>query len=113
MTNEQDKWLANLKAGDDVIVAGGWSGNALRTVERASPTLITVAGIRYRRNSGWPTGTGYRRTFLQIPTQDGREAAEKSELQQRLSNVKWPQLSLDALRTVDEIVRSATQKVAS
>ncbi len=111
MTNSE--WLAQLKAGDEVIVSGTHT-MTLDTVTRTTKTLIIVEkNRRFNRKRGRPSGSGYYGPSLEQPTPEKRrELADhiakntrKSLAYQCRDDVDWRKLSFETLTKVLELVR--------
>jgi hypothetical protein len=89
MTNADKEWLASLKEGDEVIVAGAQNGMSVSSVQKLTATQLVVRGTRYNRKDGWERGGGgsFSRRWLRKPSPEVVAAIKRKELINRLSCV--------------------------
>lgn len=112
---DNQEWLDSLKPGDEVAIQhvgfDTWYEFG-RVVDRRTPTLIIVGGLR-ANNKGKEIGTSRPRYLVEPTDELKREAEEKRErraLIQLLRAVTWHSLPLEALREVSEIVKRYTKE---
>jgi len=101
-------WLANLKAGDQVVRSYGYGVRtlSLATVERVTPTQIVLPhGERYRREDGGMIGRGRSMASVE-PTPERLAAIRKEHVAGVLArDVVWSSLSLETLEAVLKLVK--------
>ena len=101
-------WLEQLKVGDKVIVSG--YSSSIGTVSRFTKTqiLVKVGGSEYRFNRhGRQVGTsGYYAKFLHEYSDEAEQKIREKQLRDKYRNANLSYLSIETLRTIDQIVRT-------
>ncbi|HEX5704896.1 MAG TPA: hypothetical protein VFX97_16985 [Pyrinomonadaceae bacterium] len=104
MSEPMNDWLANLKAGDEVVVRSGSYGASLHVVERVTATqIILPRDSRYRRNDGRPVGASnnpWNILRLVEPTPELREKIRKDGLVEQLRRIVWEKINVDVLQEI-------------
>ena len=111
-TMNDSEWLASLESGSLVIVHGrGFYDDLIAArVERASKTMITVRGQRYRRSDGRQTGEGgFHRAWIAQPTPEVldriRRARLAREIRHAVERIAKTEIGLDALQAIRDAVQ--------
>ena len=112
MDNEKrETWLADLKAGDTVVIlTGGYGSHPIkRVVDKVTPSGLIRVGHYTFNPEGRERGSSYSRADLLPATQENLDRADRSSLVSQLSAVRWEAktLTLDTLR---QIVALLTKK---
>jgi hypothetical protein len=107
------EWLAGLKTGDRVVLAGcGYRGEEIRLcrVDHATKTLVQLnGGGRYRRKDGCPVGAGAdiwasARLFIRPLGEGDIERVRRQRNLRKLKDTQWQDLADDTLAAVCAIV---------
>jgi hypothetical protein len=84
----ESEWLAQLKAGDEVIIHT-WRNADIHTVAKTTKTQITANGTRFNRHGRQIGSHSYWSQWLQQPTPEKREKViVESELRSLTSRVR-------------------------
>ncbi len=105
-----DSWLAELRAGDKVILEGR-TGEQICIIERFTKTQIVLenTSTKYNRQTGYAIGEhGYYSSVLRQATDEAlqaiREHNKRQPLLGRIRSVSWHKLPTDLLqRILDQI----------
>lgn len=114
--NERAAWLANLKAGDYVIV-DTIRGKSVGTVDRLTPTTVIVKTgkykyeTRYRRQDGRERNTSaWSGTSIEPATADAIEDVRRQNRIKRFGAFDWRLLDNDELQVIAEIIDAASKR---
>ena len=100
-----ETWLANLKVGDRVIVAG--VEDYVTTVDRLTKTLIILKNKTRFNKDGHPPGS-WSRTYLEEPTEERVNVIRQANLAWMLHQYDWKKLPLETLRKVRELMQNSS-----
>ena len=114
------EWLAGLKMGDTVVLAGcGYRGEEIRLcrVDHATKTLVQLnGGGRYRRKDGSPVGVAADpwsvRLFIRPPEEGDTERVRRQRNLRRLKDTQWQDLTDDTLASVCAILDKAKKETS-
>lgn len=111
------EWLAQLKAGDEVVLAKNTPGgyvHLLSKVERTTKTQIIVSGLRFSVKNGWPVGdTGYFRSELYPANEKYRGMVLHERLVRQFLAIKPQELTTEQLQAIQTIVKGAAKEGAA
>jgi hypothetical protein len=100
------EWTDALKAGDRVIVASGYYGESLATVDRVTATQVVVGNSKYRKCNGYLVGgDSWSRHRIDEATPERVAKIRRATLAAKLAGTKWHELSLAELEKVVNLVK--------
>lgn len=112
--SEKPNWRESLKAGDEVMVAGGFSARPqhLAKVVKVTETQIVLPNNeRYDKFTGYRRGdSAYNRCFLLEVTPEGRTKVAVANARYDLRKADWSKVSDDEVCRIAEIVRAAERR---
>lgn len=106
-----NKWIKELKVGDEVIVESGGLGHwrSIEKVEKINKVTIKVRGLLFGIDSGYERGGGWHTaTLLQCTPQAKEELRierEKDMMASQLVGFPWRRLSYEKLLKVYNTVK--------
>ena len=106
-----NKWIKELKVGDEVIVESGDWGHPKRIekVEKINKVTIKVGGSLFHIDSGYEKGDGWHMDSLHQCTPQAKEELqieqEKGRIASYLIGFPWSRLSYEKLLKVYNIVK--------
>lgn len=107
------KGLENVKAGDDVIYRGGYSGDSILRADRVTATQIVCGSRRFSKGTGrliGYVGSSYsapRITFAEGEAlETARLAARVRDAQYSLANLKLSAATIDA---AEQLIKAAKE----
>jgi hypothetical protein len=101
-------WLSQLKAGDEVVVSGGFR-RRLEKIARVTETQIVICegtvATRYNRKNGYRVGErGYDTPRLSEPTAVVRDEIVRASLVHHITRANFDSVSTQALRRAYELL---------
>ena len=106
-----NKWIKELKVGDEVIVeGGGWRHHrCIEKVEKINKVTIKVGGSLFNIVNGYERGDGWHIATLHQCTPQAKEELrierEKDRIANHLIGFPWSRLSYEKLLKVYNIVK--------
>lgn len=112
--SEQTDWLANLKAGDEVIVRGNrLAGDHLRRIDKITATTIKVGTTYYRKSDGMAKGgSTWARTHIAEPSADDVAKIRRRDLCRYIASQEArlfrSAVPLETLESIVQAMKAAT-----
>jgi hypothetical protein len=115
MSVQEQKTLADIKAGEEVAMRSGWGDYLLLIVKSVSRGIIELEnGNRYRAD-GSPLAKGerhYRPSPIEPVTDEIRRVNKKASLVSKLSGIKqneWEKLDVETLEAIVALIWKTEQ----